>query len=170
MNIPSPYKYFYRQDLGQDYHESIHFQMQQVSTWFKLLEVTENYDHILVRASMTGLTFNHGKSLLDAAQREQMHINKFFGNLYNRARWESADKNPNANANALGYKPALSTWLEYGEDVKLCHFEYYKCYPALRAKHADFGLQEDTTAFMEIIFSKTVQCSIEKVPTLSFDL
>ena len=170
MNIPSPYKYFYRQDLGQDYHESIHFQMQQVSTWFKLLEVTENYDHILVRASMTGLTFNHGKSLLDAAQREQMHINKFFGNLYNRARWESADKNPNANANALGYKPALSTWLEYGEDVKLCHFDYYKCYPALRAKHADFGLQEDTTAFMEIIFNKTVQCSIEKVPTLSFDL
>ena len=90
----------------------------------------------------------------------------FFGNLYNRARWESADKNPNV----LGYKPALSTWLEYGEDVKLSHFEYYKCHPALRAKHADFGLQEDTTAFMEIIFSKTVQCSIEKVPTLSFDL
>ena len=166
MNIPSPYKYFYRKYLGQDYHEPIHFQMQQVSTWFKLLEVEENYDHILVRASMSGLTFNHGKSLLDAAQREQMHINKFFGNLYNRARWESADKNPNA----LGYKPALSTWLEYGEDVKLCHFDYYKCYPALRAKHADFGLQEDTTAFMEIIFSKTVQCSIEKVPTLSFDL
>lgn len=168
MNIPSPYKYFYRQDLGQDYYEPIHFQMQNVSTWFKLLEVEEDYDHILVRASMTGLSFNHGKALLDAAQREQMHISKFFGNLYNRARWESADKNPNANA--LGYKPALSTWLEYGEDVKLIHFEYYKCYPALRAKHADFGLQEDTTAFMEIIFNKTVQCSIEKVPTLSFDL
>ena len=168
MNIPSPYKYFYRQDLGQDYYEPIHFQMQAVSTWFKLLEVEENYDHILVRASMTGLSFNHGKALLDAAQREQMHINKFFGNLYNHSRWANAESYKDAIKD--GYKPALSTWLEYGEDVKLSHLEYYKCYPALRAKHADFGLQEDTTAFMEIIFGKTVQCSIEKVPTLSFDL
>lgn len=168
MNIPSPYKYFYRQYLGQDYYEPIHFQMQNVSTWFKLLEVEENYDHILVRASMTGLSFNHGKALLDAAQREQMHINKFFGNLYNHARWYSADGHRDAIKN--GYRPALSTWLEYGDDVRMFSFEYYKCYPALRAKHADFGLQEDTTAFFEIIFSKTVQCQIEKVPTLSFDL
>lgn len=168
MNIPSPYKYFYRQYLGQDYYEPIHFQMQNVSTWFKLLEVEENYDHILVRASMTGLSFNHGKALLEAAQREQMHINKFFGNLYNHSRWANAESYKDAIKD--GYRPALSTWLEYGEDVKLFHFDYYKCYPALRAKHADFGLQEDTAAFMEIIFSKTVQCSIEKVPTLSFDL
>lgn len=168
MNIPSPYKYFYRQYLGQDYYEPIHFQMQNVSTWFKLLEVEENYDHILVRASMTGLSFNHGKALLEAAQREQMHINKFFGNLYNHSRWANAESYKDAIKD--GYRPALSTWLEYGEDVKLFHVDYYKCYPALRAKHADFGLQEDTTAFMEIIFSKTVQCSIEKVPTLSFDL
>ena len=166
MNIPSPYKYFYRQYLGQDYYEPIHFQMQQVSTWFKLLEVEENYDHILVRASMTGLSFNHGKALLDAAQREQMHINKFFGNLYNRARWESADKNPNA----LGYRPAISTWREYGEDVKLINFEYYKCYPALRANHKDFGLKEDTTAFIELIFDKPYACRIEKVPVVSVDI
>ena len=168
MKIPCPYEYNYSGNRGDGYMEPIHFQMFHNSSWFKLLSVQEFNGFIAVKMSLTGLTFEQGRSVMNSAVSSQMHIHQFFHHLYGKERWENAQRNPRAEEQ--GWYPCMSTWHEYNTDVKIEDFMYLKCYPALRKSHPQYDLKDDTTAFIEVRFNKPPSFNVNKLKFVPVDL
>lgn len=170
MKAPNYYHYIaLHPNSDSKYMEPIHFQTLSESTWFKLLHLEDIGGSIIIHMSLTGLTYEQGRKILEKLLAKNVKLDDFFCNLYNRSRWEEAAKWP-ARSSADGYTPSFSTWMIYEDGVTMQGYDYNKCYLALRKRYADYGLSEDTTAFITVRFNSPLKMYLNKVDVVSVEI